>query len=77
MAFIVTSEGLIPPNPPSKGGNLSESEVKGVKVWQSSESELQTFIETIDNYLQLYYKALVKSYTSPKLLTLFPLLVNA
>ncbi|MFM7906387.1 MAG: CHAT domain-containing protein, partial [Microcystis sp.] len=52
MAFIVTNEGLIPPNPPSKGGN---SEVKGVKVWQSSESELQTFIETIDNYLQLYY----------------------
>ncbi len=33
----------------------SDSEVQGVKVWQSSESELQTFIETIDNYLQLYY----------------------
>ncbi|MBC1196177.1 CHAT domain-containing protein [Microcystis aeruginosa BLCCF158] len=54
MAFIVTNEGLIPPNPPSKGGDF-DSEVQGVKVWQSSESELQTFIETIDNYLQLYY----------------------
>ena len=54
MAFVVTNEGLIPPNPPSKGGDF-DSEVQGVKVWQSSESELQTFIETIDNYLQLYY----------------------
>jgi CHAT domain-containing protein len=54
MAFIVTAEGLIPPNPPSKGGDF-DSEVKGVKVWQSSESDLQIFIETIDNYLQLYY----------------------
>jgi len=54
MAFIVTAKGLIPPNPPSKGGDF-DSEVQGVKVWQSSESELQTFIETIDNYLQLYY----------------------
>jgi CHAT domain-containing protein len=54
MAFIVTNEGLIPPNPPSKGGDF-DSEVKGVKVWQSSESDLQIFIETIDNYLQLYY----------------------
>ena len=51
MAFIVTNEGLIPPNPPSKGGN---SEVKGVKVWQSSAEDREKLINFIKNYRDAY-----------------------
>jgi CHAT domain-containing protein/predicted LPLAT superfamily acyltransferase len=51
MAFIVTNEGLIPPNPPSKGGN---SEVKGVKVWQSSAEDLEKLIDFIKDYRDAY-----------------------
>ncbi|ARI83124.1 CHAT domain-containing protein [Microcystis aeruginosa] len=51
MAFIVTNEGLIPPNPPSKGGN---SEVKGVKVWQSSAEDRGKLINFIKNYRDAY-----------------------
>ncbi len=46
MAFIV-----IPPNPPSKGGN---SEVKGVKVWQSSAEDREKLINFIKNYRDAY-----------------------
>ncbi|TRT80901.1 MAG: CHAT domain-containing protein, partial [Microcystis flos-aquae Ma_QC_C_20070823_S18] len=51
MAFIVTNEGLIPPNPPSKGGN---SEVKGVKVWQSSAEDREKLINFIKDYRDAY-----------------------
>ncbi|MDJ0560903.1 MAG: CHAT domain-containing protein, partial [Microcystis sp. M53599_WE4] len=61
MAFIVTNEGLIPPNPPSKGlippnpplkgGN---SEVKGVKVWQSSAEDRGKLIDFIKDYRDAY-----------------------
>ncbi|GCE58173.1 CHAT domain-containing protein [Microcystis aeruginosa] len=51
MAFIVTNEGLIPPNPPSKGGN---SEVKGVKVWQSSAEDREKLIDFIKDYRDAY-----------------------
>ncbi|TRT95218.1 MAG: CHAT domain-containing protein, partial [Microcystis aeruginosa Ma_OC_LR_19540900_S633] len=51
MAFIVTNEGLIPPNPPSKGGN---SEVKGVKVWQSSAEDREKLIDFIKDYREAY-----------------------
>jgi CHAT domain-containing protein len=61
MAFIVTNEGLIPPNPPlkglippnppSKGGN---SEVKGVKVWQSSAEDRGKLIDFIKDYREAY-----------------------
>jgi CHAT domain-containing protein len=51
MAFIVTAEGLIPPNPPSKGGN---SEVKGVKVWQSSAEDRGKLIDFIKDYREAY-----------------------
>ncbi|MDY7050369.1 MAG: CHAT domain-containing tetratricopeptide repeat protein [Microcystis panniformis WG22] len=51
MAFIVTNEGLIPPNPPSKGGN---SEVKGVKVWQSSAEDRGKLINFIKDYRDAY-----------------------
>ncbi|MBE9072939.1 CHAT domain-containing protein, partial [Microcystis sp. LEGE 08355] len=56
MAFIVTAEGLIPPNPPSKGGNLdlNESEVKGVKIWQSSTTVRDKLINFIENYREAY-----------------------
>ncbi len=45
------SKGLIPPNPPSKGGN---SEVKGVKVWQSSAEDRGKLIDFIKNYRDAY-----------------------
>ncbi|WP_262382358.1 CHAT domain-containing protein, partial [Microcystis aeruginosa] len=45
------SKGLIPPNPPSKGGN---SEVKGVKVWQSSAEDREKLINFIKNYRDAY-----------------------
>ncbi|NCT63677.1 MAG: CHAT domain-containing protein [Microcystis aeruginosa G13-01] len=51
MAFIVTNEGLIPPNPPLKGGN---SEVKGVKVWQSSAEDREKLIDFIKDYREAY-----------------------
>jgi len=51
MAFVVTNEGLIPPNPPSKGGN---SEVKGVKVWQSSAEDREKLIDFIKDYRDAY-----------------------
>ncbi len=56
MAFIVIppnppSKGLIPPNPPSKGGN---SEVKGVKVWQSSAEDRGKLIDFIKDYRDAY-----------------------
>jgi CHAT domain-containing protein/predicted LPLAT superfamily acyltransferase len=51
MAFIVTNEGLIPPNPPSKGGNF---EVKGVKVWQSSAEDRGKLIDFIKDYREAY-----------------------
>ncbi|MFM2380942.1 MAG: hypothetical protein RLZZ143_3525, partial [Cyanobacteriota bacterium] len=53
MAFIVTNEGLIPPNPPSKGGNF-DSEVKGVKVWQSSAEDRGKLINFIKDYRDAY-----------------------
>ncbi|EPF22499.1 CHAT domain-containing protein [Microcystis aeruginosa] len=46
MAFIV-----IPPNPPSKGGN---SEVKGIKVWQSSAEDRGKLIDFIKDYRDAY-----------------------
>ncbi len=46
MAFIV-----IPPSPPLKGGN---SEVKGVKVWQSSAEDREKLINFIKNYRDAY-----------------------
>jgi CHAT domain-containing protein len=46
MAFIV-----IPPSPPLKGGN---SEVKGVKVWQSSAEDREKLIDFIKNYRDAY-----------------------
>jgi CHAT domain-containing protein/predicted LPLAT superfamily acyltransferase len=45
------SKGLIPPNPPSKGGN---SEVKGVKVWQSSAEDRGKLIDFIKDYRDAY-----------------------
>ncbi|WP_287711474.1 CHAT domain-containing tetratricopeptide repeat protein [Microcystis sp. M34BS1] len=48
MAFIV-----IPPNPPSKGGDF-DSEVKGVKVWQSSAEDREKLINFIKNYRDAY-----------------------
>ncbi|MCZ8055979.1 MAG: CHAT domain-containing protein [Microcystis sp. LE19-12.2C] len=54
MAFIVTAEGLIPPNPPSKGGNWNESEVKGIKVWQSSTTDRENLINFIKDYRDAY-----------------------
>ena len=63
MAFIVTNEGLIPPNPPSKGlippnppskGGNFDSEVKGVKVWQSSTTDRDNLINFIENYREAY-----------------------
>ncbi|CCI28587.1 CHAT domain-containing protein [Microcystis aeruginosa] len=61
MAFIVTAEGLIPPNPPLKGlippnpplkgGN---SEVQGVKVWQSSAEDREKLIDFIKDYRDAY-----------------------
>ncbi len=45
------SKGLIPPNPPSKGGN---SEVQGVKVWQSSAEDREKLINFIKNYRDAY-----------------------
>jgi CHAT domain-containing protein len=45
------SKGLIPPNPPSKGGN---SEVKGVKVWQSSAEDREKLIDFIKDYREAY-----------------------
>ena len=45
------SKGLIPPNPPSKGGN---SEVKGVKVWQSSAEDREKLIDFIKDYRDAY-----------------------
>jgi len=53
MAFIVTNEGLIPPNPPSKGGDF-DSEVKGVKVWQSSAEDREKLIDFIKDYREAY-----------------------
>jgi len=53
MAFIVTAEGLIPPNPPSKGGDF-DSEVKGVKVWQSSAEDREKLIDFIKDYREAY-----------------------
>ncbi|WP_375328667.1 CHAT domain-containing protein [Microcystis sp. BLCC-F210] len=53
MAFIVTNEGLIPPNPPSKGGDF-DSEVKGVKVWQSSAEDRGKLINFIKDYRDAY-----------------------
>ena len=47
------SKGLIPPNPPSKGGNF-DSEVKGVKVWQSSTTDRDNLINFIENYREAY-----------------------
>ncbi|MCA2655540.1 CHAT domain-containing tetratricopeptide repeat protein [Microcystis sp. M061S2] len=46
MAFIV-----IPPSPPLKGGN---SEVKGVKVWQSSAEDREKLINFIKDYRDAY-----------------------
>ncbi|MDB9505745.1 CHAT domain-containing protein [Microcystis aeruginosa CS-338/01] len=61
MAFIVTNEGLIPPNPPSKGlippnppSKGGNSEVKGVKVWQSSAEDREKLINFIKNYRDAY-----------------------
>jgi tetratricopeptide (TPR) repeat protein len=51
MAFIVTAEGLIPPNPPLEGGNF---EVKGVKVWQSSAEDRDNLINFIKDYRDAY-----------------------
>nr|WP_254053088.1 CHAT domain-containing tetratricopeptide repeat protein [Microcystis sp. MC19] len=45
------SKGLISPNPPSKGGN---SEVKGVKVWQSSAEDRGKLIDFIKDYRDAY-----------------------
>ncbi|MFM7787271.1 MAG: CHAT domain-containing protein, partial [Microcystis panniformis] len=42
---------MIPPNPPSKGGN---SEVKGVKVWQSSAEDRGKLINFIKDYRDAY-----------------------
>ena len=58
MAFIVIppnppSKGLIPPNPPSKGGDF-DSEVKGVKVWQSSAEDRGKLIDFIKDYRDAY-----------------------
>ncbi|WP_430013298.1 CHAT domain-containing protein [Microcystis ichthyoblabe FBCC-A1114] len=61
MAFIVTNEGLIPPNPPSKGlippnppSKGGNSEVKGVKVWQSSAEDRGKLIDFIKDYRDAY-----------------------
>ncbi|WP_049802597.1 tetratricopeptide repeat protein [Gloeothece verrucosa] len=53
MAFIVTAEVSIPPNP-APGGDLNESEVKGIKVWQSSAEDKESLINWINSYRQEY-----------------------